>query len=500
MKNKVADILGSATLPAMICVASGDEGSNETEFNVSLFSDATADKAFSVMSNVEKPFSPATGEYIVAGEQKPVETASMNRLETLAGLVCVASCVGCKHDTYVAAEVAEQLDGNSFYCTSCGEKVEAFYDGDFEPETASEDDEDFSEDDVEEDIVDAVEEDEEETNEDDETSEEETEEEVTDEEPTEDDVEVEEDVEDIENLEEEASATETETPADKNQEEAATEENQDKPELSDRKIEVEVASVANFEDSLQFASLSDTSRLEVFLGNTHIGSLLKDESSESVQKYFNNVPVLRSAFGSQFWKNAQEIASGDTKSINDFGFQPARITVAVDKVVASEIANAEAEVQAKKEADTAELTESIITTIHTAMASLDKGLVKGPSLVRELAKELASYNVQHPVEAAKRFATRFSVPYFRAVVEQASELRTKSADYVRGYTETVEKASYNVDEAIQDSAALITSAMTPVVTPKPDVRGAVVEKASIEKPASAGNKFKGVFDTMNRRR
>lgn len=489
MKKKVADILGSAALPVMICVASDNAGSEETDLTVSLFSDATTDNKFSVMSNIENPHSPASGEYIAAGEQKPVETASMNRIETLAGLVCVANCVGCKHDTYTTTEVAEALDGKAFYCTSCGEQVEAFYDGDFKAETASEDDEDFSEDDAE-DVVDVVEEDD--------TSEEDVEDDTTseEEEVVEEDVESEEDVDDSETLEDEevevasAESLEEEQPV------------ADATDSAERTVKVETASVANYDGNLQFASLSDTSRLEVFLGNTHIGSLLKDEASANVQKQFANASVLRSAFGTQFWKHSQEIASGDTKSLDEFGFQPAVIAVAVDKVIASEIDAFTADIQATSETKTAELTDSVVSTIQTAMAGLDKGLFKGPSLVRELSQELARFNVQKPVEVAKRFAERFSAPYFHAVVAKAAELRTQTPDFVRGLAVTVENASYNVEESIQESAALITSAASSYRTSRPpEVSDAVVEQASAVKPAAKadGTKFKSIFDKMARR-
>lgn len=502
MKNKVADILGKADLPAMICVAKDVVGNEDGELNVTKFSDASSDKRFTVLSNIDDPHSPVTAEKIAPESGAEVETASTNRKETLAALCCVASCLGCNHDTFVSSELAAELDGQTFFCMSCGGEVEAYYDADLMAEQAEGDD---MEEDDSTDVVDAIDEEDDVTDEDTDVEDTDvTEEDVTDEEESLDG-DVTEEEEDVSEEDESEETTDEDTDVEEASAEAATEEVTDSNanstvEQPAGEATVVIASVASYDESLRFASLSDTARFEVFLGNDHIGSVVKDEASAQVQPLFGKVDVLRNAFGASFWKNSVEIASGNVDSLKDYGFRAAKVTIPLEQVVASEIEALATELETKNEEKIAEAVDAVTASMKVAMAGIDKGIIAGPALTVEIAKLLTRFGVQSPLEVASRFTKQYSAPFFEAVVTASDDLRKKSADYVSGLSHTIEKAAYSFAKQEEDASFATASIAAPKPAATKPVAAPVVEKASAEQPASRINQYAGVFSRMHNRR
>jgi hypothetical protein len=496
--KKLANIFKATQLPAVLCVASEGQDSEDT-ITFSKLTDSTTGQNITILSNLDEPRSPITGEPIEKASTNLEEaSASLDRKETLAAFVCVASCLGCNHDSYVTPEVAEQIDGKDFHCSNCGEAVTAFYDGDFADVSADE----LSED-SEDDITDALEEvdepmeDEEEGKDEEDESEEDDSEKESDEEDdeSEDDAEVEDEEDsmkskDKESSKEMASSSDTNSNVDDasvDNSPAASEED-----ITPKVAVVNVASAADYEGNLQFATLADTSRYEVFLGNNHIGSLLKDEASAGIQTNFTKQDLVRNVFGKTFWKHSAEIASGDFSTLSEFGFKPSTIKVQLDKVIASEIEAAEEENASKIEDAIKEAEASVVATMTVAAAGINKGMLTGTNLYAEVAKLLNRYGVQKAEEAAARFVEEISEPYFSAVVTAAAELRKESPDYVRGLSKSIETASYK--KPVEAGADLITSAL---MTQKPVTAPKQLEIARAEH--SNSGKMTNVFSRYNRR-
>lgn len=486
----LADIFGSSELPAMLVIASDDTA---TEVVISEHVDMSSGKKISLFTNVEDPYSPVSGEKVgISGEEVASASRTVDKKEALSAFVCVASCLKCNKDTYTTPDLATDLDAKAISCISCGEPVDVFYDGDLLVDTA-EDDEVVEEEEEEEEVtenpdeetdtevVDVVEENpEDETTEEnveeivEPTPEEETEEEVVDENIDADEVENDPDAEEdiVDSLEDEASVT------------------------------FALASLASFDERLRLAFSSEIAgQAEVFIGKTHIGSLIKEEASDSVQRIFDKHDALKTSFSKVFWNAAQEIASGETESIDDFGFNPATVIIPVDSAVEKLATEKASEATEKAETIAEETKDAVVASVKVAMAGIDKGLLNGPSLVSEVAALLTRYGVANSGAQAVRFANDFSSKFLTAVTAAAEDLRGKSPDYVSGLADSIERASYQVNssDVNKEEASLITSAITtpaPVAHAPSTIKN--VEIASVEpNPASS---YQAVFRRLRNKR
>ena len=487
----VADLFAKSDLAVMLCVASGGEEENIT---ISKFSDVSSGKKIQFMTNIEQPFSPVSGEKVEAtvGE----ETASFEKKKALAAFVCVGNCLSCQHDMYTTQELAAELDSRTINCVSCGEEVEVFYDGDLLADTAE--GEDMGED---SEIVDSLEEepsDEEDTiedapepSDDEETPEEDAEEspedEMSEEEPSEDgegEDTVEEDTEDA--------------PEDMAEEDAGKSCASEDVELAT--ISVPMASLASYDERLRFATSVETAgQIELFVGNTHIGSLIREEASDSVQRIWDNEKALKSAFSKVFWSASQEIASGEATAIEGFGFNPVVVEVPVSQAVETLVAEKTAEATANVDEAVENAKDSVLATTKVAMAGIDKGVITGPSLVSEVASLLSRYGVANSSAVAIRFSEDFSSKFLDAVVAHAEDLRTKTPDYVAGLAKAIENSSYKLNTSATPAADLATAAALDLdINPVRKPANHTVANVSVEKPA--GNAYSDVFRRMRHHR
>lgn len=539
MSKKLVDIFANAEVPVILCVANG-ETENTEEIAFTRVVDKTSGKKVTLLANnASKMKSPITGEDVVIAENAIPDTASFDAKETLSTLVCVANCIGCNHDIYVTPEVAESVDNKVLYCTNCGEKVTALYDGDLvvadeDPENPDDIDSNDGE------ITDALDEDTEEDDDGDddvtddsaknddgnavgETPADDSTEEASKSETASDDDE--DDAGDDDNSDDvnsdddddsddaDSSEDDTNTGDDSSDDDDSGDDDSDSDDDDDagdagdpdeddeddaldeeeeNAATVVIASAIDFTDKLlSFATTANTERYEVFLGDDHIGSLNKANADENVQRIYAKPDLVRNAFGSSFWKNTAEIAKGNFAALASYGFAPAKITVPFSKVVANELSTMESEFETKTEEAIKTANDQVIATLKIAMAGLDKGLFSGPNLYQEVAKCLKSFGIQKAEEASARFVENFSSTYFNAVVEQAEKLRTKSAEYVSGLNQAIETASYSHKPAEASQADyLSTSSLLPEVastTRKPEVKQPVI-------PAKqASDKYRGIF-------
>ncbi|QXV74110.1 Nop14-like family protein [Rhizobium phage RHEph12] len=503
--KKVIDIFAKAELPAVLCVAS-DGGTDAAEVTFTKHTDATTEgKSVVILSNVDGLKSPITGEAVgTVGEVASADNRiTMETAKVLASMVCVASCAGCSHDMYVTPDVAAELDTHTIHCASCGEEVEAVYTDDL-LSTAGEDDADDDSDDVtdaldedvdetddaeegddadstsddaddssDEDTGDSSEDDSDDTLSDDDTSTDETEEDETE-----------------ENTDGDSSDETDETDTEEDDDAGAADESSTTVEQPTRVLPaIVVASVEG--QRVRLASLTDTARLEAFVGDTHIGSLFKDECSEGVKAQFGKLDVVTSAFASTFWKNQPEIASGKVESLKEFGFKPANVTVAVDKVVAQQIDAATQEAETKSAEAIQQAEDAVVASFQVAAAGINKGMLSGTgitNLYTEVAKLLTMYGVQSAEEAAGRFVEKFSASYLSGIVTAAAELRTHEPKYVEGLAKAYETAAYKKVDATTGDAdlTLTTSSLVPHKPAKPATKEApVVDTSAAEKQERA---------------
>lgn len=512
--KKVIDIFAKAELPAVLCVAS--DGGATGEITFTKHTDATTEgKSVVIISNVDELKSPITGEPVGSvGETASAENQiKMDAAKVLASMVCVASCAGCSHDTYVTPEVASELDTHTIHCASCGDEVEAVYTDDLLA-TAADDDADVEDDDSE-DVTDALDEDVDEdddavegddsdtTTDGDDADGEET---TTDADATDDDTSTDEDDADsAEETDDGDSADETdETDTEEDDDDGAADESSaDAAPVVENKDEVveqptralPAIVVASYEGQrIRLASLTDTARYEAFLGDTHIGSLFKDECSEGVKAQFGKLDVVTSAFASTFWKSQPEIASGKVESLKDFGFKPAIVAIAVDQMVEQQIGEAQQAAETKSAEAIQQSVDAVVASFQVAAAGINKGMLNGTNLYTEVAKLLSMYGVQSAEEAASRFVEKFSTSYLSGIVTAAAELRAHEPKYVEGLAKAYETAAYKTVPVNGDvDLTLTTSSLVPHKPAKPAptkiTPAPVVDESSAKPLAHIRNAF-----------
>lgn len=504
MSKKLTDIFANAEVPVVLCVASGENTGSEIAFTKVI--DSTSGKKITLLANNASAMkSPLTGEDVTIAENAQLETASFDSKEAMSSFACVANCVACNHDLYVTKDVAEAVDNKAMYCTNCGEKVTAYYDGDLS--LADEDPENPDGEDSDGEITDALDED---TDDTDDTGDDDVVEDSSDnpdgnaiggtgaadtssddsdasDDSTDDSDDASDDsADDSDDADSSDDATDTGDDADNADDsgdstsdddtsddagDAPDGDEEDEDDAVDSEEEnaatVVVASVIDFADkALTLASTANADRYEVFIGEHHIGALDKSEAELNVQNIFAKRDVVRNAFGSSFRKNTAAIEKADFASLASYGFKPAKVTVPFAKVVATEVATLEKDFETKTEEAVKTATDQVVATMKIAMAGLDKGTFSGPNLYSEVAKLLTSFGVGKAEEASARFVTDFSAKYFNAVVAKSDDLRKQSPEFVRGLSNAIETAAYSnkVHSGTEDTAFISTSSLLPDVS------------------------------------
>jgi hypothetical protein len=429
-------------------------------------------------------FNPSTGEKVT---KTKVETASATQTVDVSKYPVICSCEACNADIRASAEVAEELDGMDIACVACGSVTEVSYFGDLleamedlEPvETPEEEEEDEEEpSDEEEDLSDFdFDSDEEEPSD----EEEETEEEIE-EEPSDDEVTAE-------------------------LEELANFDFDEADDLNVSEVNVDVASSKlDTTESFSFLARDEAmSKIEVFLGNTHLGSLIKEQATAESKLIYAKPASLKNAVThlvlSHIADTKDEKIADDLKAV---GFVPATITVDLPTVNQQTEVEKQVEIETEvaKQVDAKEV--AFLASLEVAMTAVNKGLLKGNSPYVDLANVLKSRGVMDASSVSRKFVEESLSAFLKSSFAHAKDLSQKDPKFVLGFSQSVEVAAYGTIDVSNEMSLLNSSIVTPIrqTTLTSKVENKVnpkVEVAShLESPILPSNRFSGAFKRFGR--
>jgi hypothetical protein len=457
--------------------------------NVSLssFVDEAAGTLF--ISTEGEFFNPANGEKVV---REHADTSSTIQKVSVAKYPAICSCESCGSVIRASVELAEQLDGLDIACVSCGSVTEVSYFGELLENLAEEEE---IEEDKEEEIP---------ASDDEENEEDEIEEEVEDEPSSDED-----DEEDLSNFEfdENEEEEEEETPEEEVVEDDTMKADEDLSsfefdEAETQEVTLEVASsVIDTSESFSFLARDEAlSKVEVFLGNTHLGSLVKDQASDQAKTIYSKPSTLKATVThlmlSHIADNSDEKTTDDLKAV---GFVPATVTVnlpSVDQLSETE-KKVEIETEVAKQVEAKET--AFLASLEVAMTAVNKGLLQGNSPYVDLAQTLKLRGVVDASQVSRKFVESSLAKFLQSSFEHAKDLAKKDPKYVAGFSQSVEVASYgNIDNSSELS--LLNSSILPAPS-REEIRTVNTPKLEIasnldKKPAQ--NRFSSALRKLGR--
>ena len=522
--------------------------STMTDLTIRSYVDTSGSEPVTIFTNAETPHSPISGNELTVPEDT-METASTVE-DVLGTSPVIAVCESCSCELIASASLAKELDGLDIHCTSCGAPAVASYmddilemamDGDDEKD---DEDEDFDEnledkkDEIEDDEDDADDDEDEDEDEDDadgdkdedkdsdaedkpsdmsSSDDDDAEETVDSDNPPADDETTENSDDDSDSSDNDSAGetpaddaeettkttTEGQAPAEAPAEQPAEDQQGDSGDTVEATAELAALDFAELDDDLRMMANAGAERVEVFLGDTHIGRIIQEQCSEGVKKLFKRDGALRKAFLTGFTAHHASLLdeSGEGSVFRkDFGFNPSIFKVELsemESVLKDEMeATVEEQVTEKVEAEVA----AFNSTMRVAMSGINKGVLPGASLLTELAATLASHGIQKPHNVARGVIERASEPFLKDCLEQAKIMREEGPAYTKGMSKTIETASFaHSDSGNKETEDL--SLLTSAITEAP----ATIEEAAVTiprqrttPPKSTGNKYQGLFKNMNR--
>jgi hypothetical protein len=433
------------------------------------------ESGLTVLTNTAKGYSPVTGLLmkLVNKEQASKEEFSDT---DLSGYATICTCKKCKSDIRTTAELAAEFDGLEITCVECGTVNEALYFSELSSDIL--DNVDSESDDEMEDVEDTEIKKEEETEEDKESDKKETEETESEEDMSES-----EDIDDNEMEDDDAEETE-ETDEDEDEEDKEPEEEIEE-ELSEAKVEVIThAKLDKTQDLRLMATDQSLSRVETFLGNTHIGAFIQEKASN--KNAYSKPDVLRALAINNIFKLLDSSSSESTiieatDNLKSVGFDSTKITVDLPTLQTPSVNQEEINKEISERVETE--IAAFKSAIEISMVGVNKGTISGKSFFTELSKLLTRHGVKAPSQTAKKFVESVSGEFISSVISSAKEIASNSPEYARGLSRAIEKAAYAVsDESIDETIeSLNSSIFTPPLKKEKSIETASLNKV-VAKP------------------
>ena len=534
MTKKLQAALRKTATPMVLAISS-----SMTDLTIRSYVDTSGSEPVTIFTNADTPHSPISGNELTVPEDT-METASTVE-DVLGTSPVIAVCESCSCELIASPSLAKELDGLDIHCTGCGAPAVASYmddilemamDGD-DDKDGEDDDEDFDEnledkkDEIEDDDDDDDEDEDDDDKDGDDDDKDDAEDKPSDTSSSDDDEETvdadnppadEETTEESDdNGEDSDSETTEETPADDAAEtteepapaadtpaeEPVKEQPADSGDTVEATAELAALDFADLDDDLRMMANAGAERVEIFLGDTHIGRIIQEQCSDAVKPLFKRDGALRKAFLSGFTAHHASLLdeSGEGSVFcKDFGFNPS-----VFKVELSEMESVlKEEMDATTEEQVTERVETEIaafnSTMKVAMNGINKGVLPGTSLLTEMASTLKSHGIQKPHNVARAVIEKASAPFLASCLEQSKIMREEGPAYTKGISRTIEAASFahsdSGDNEVED-LSLLTSAIAE--TPATFEEAAVTIPARrTAAPKKSGSKYQGLFKSMNR--
>lgn len=246
----------------------------------------------------------------------------------------------------------------------------------------------------------------------------------------------------------------------------------------DDETEVEISAIEFADDSkpLRLVALTDNNdEVAVFLGTSHVGTMVRINASESASTLFKQGSKLLAAFKPAF-EAAKKQGAFDT--LGSFGYAPVVYDTNLGKVAMRHIQKSIATATKTETAKTTNIVERRKQTTALAMLGLSKGIFdKKLPLITDLATILERAGVADAETVVRKALANSAQALTKAIFEQAEELEVKSDEYLTGLADTVKKADFT-------SASKATPKLNLVSTQIPVHR----EQASVRFNSAQGSK------------
>lgn len=495
-KVKTTDKVRANPNPVFVALASPDEAAT-----ISVFRDPKKEVLFMAQANeAGKAFSPITGKVCEALSVGEIANGPVKDLKAIGK--CTKRKCGCTiySSPSIAALLATAGEKTAF-CTACGtEMALAVAEDDEENDEEVVDDEVTDEDEdavgddeevIDEDGDPVMEDDEEVVDDEDVGDEEVVDDESTEDEDSEDDEDDEDDVsdEEVAKLVAEVAAMEDDT--DDSTEKPAEDKVDDKPKEGEEadadatakaakeaadKLAQDAADDKPSDVTLAYAmhKLSDLSKgkTRVLFVDTdtaylahaaegaperHLGTFSRLNATPESAKLYDNRPMFGKVV-KQFIQSGALAGEQPTDEIAGLGFKTIMLelplTVAQAKLTEEARLNVEKAAREETASAVKDVSENFAKLVTIAAIGLDKGVLGKISFHKELASLLHSVGVRKASTVARDLCEAKFKPYMQAVIDEATALAGKDANYVAGLAESVGKAAYPTTDNPVPSTAL----------------------------------------------
>lgn len=494
LKVQTTDKVRANPNPVFVALASSDQSAT-----ISVFRDPKKELLFMAQANDSgKAFSPITGKECEALSVGEIASGPVKDLQSIGK--CTKRKCGCTiYSSPSIAALLETAKEKTVFCTACGTEMALAIEHAEGDEDEEEDDEDVV---VDEEDDDAVGDDEEVTDEDGDPVMEDDEEvvdeedvgddeEVVDDESPEDDEDEEDDVSDAEVAKLVAEVAAMEDDTDDSTNKPAEDKVDDKPKEGEEadadatakaakeaadKLAQDAADAQPSDVTLAYAmhKLSDLSKgkTRVLFVDTdtaylahaaegaverHLGTFSRLNATPESAKLYDNRPMFGKVV-KQFIQSGALAGEQPTDEIAGLGFKSIMLelplTVAQAKLTEEAKLNVEKAAREETASAVKDVSENFAKLVAIAAVGLDKGVLGKISFHKELASLLHSVGVRKASTVARDLCEAKFKPYMQAVIDEATALAGKDANYVAGLAESVGKAAYPTTDNPVPSTAL----------------------------------------------
>ena len=234
--------------------------------------------------------------------------------------------------------------------------------------------------------------------------------------------------------------------------------------------EVDAAETVDLgENQVRLMSMTgkDNSEVAVFVGQTHVATLLRNRASEVAAPLFDNGERLMAAF-----KPTLRANFGNSKSseLAKFGYVPVTFKVKVHKLFEKRVQREIARVSKTTETAAATRFEDFASNLEIAFVGINKGFFKVKNeLATEIAGLLRRAGVAQPEVETRKLLAKHTKSYVGAAIEQAKILNDKPKEYLNGLTDTLKESAFLVTETA--SAPPVQHIPTPPRERQPEIAG-----------------------------
>lgn len=258
--------------------------------------------------------------------------------------------------------------------------------------------------------------------------------------------------------------------------------------------EVEVSSLDLVDTNKAFrlvASTNSGDEFAVFCGDSHVGTLRRNNANEAAASLYAQSAKLFSAVKPAIIEAAN---TGDYASLSNMGFTPVTHKFKVKSLLSKYIAREVAGIAKNSKDEIASANDRSKQVVVLASLGLFKGAFSGKlPFITELASTLAAAGVANAETVVRKVLASNAETTTRVIFEQANELAANSDDYLTGLRDSLKKADFTVSATTPNNTGPVTTVFSRGETAS--VSG-VIDHSRTQKPA---NRFSRLVHGLSNR-